>query len=223
MKKFTVLFILLVSLIGCSKKGNSYCPLDEGKTWTYQVSISGFLIGNKTINATITNLSNREINGKETVPQKLDINNQTYFTFISEDSKGSYELGSQGPGMVEPEVRSKPNYFIKYPFKVGTEWEYETNTSLLNEKINVNLKSRLESTNETVTVPAGTFNDCLKIKSTGVAKKKIGWNKRESKADIVHYYWYAPGIGNIKTVIEEKGDFYLAGGSMVIQLESFKQ
>jgi hypothetical protein len=54
---------------------------------------------------------------------------------------------------------------------------------------------RIMSTNETVTVPFGTFNNCVMTEE---------WSPLEP--DVVEHKYYAPGIGNIKTVMVKGGN-----------------
>lgn len=67
--------IILLSLIlqGCSNDSDSYYPLNKEITWTYKISVSGFLIGRNTIETKLTNMENRELDGNKLTPQKFDI------------------------------------------------------------------------------------------------------------------------------------------------------
>ncbi len=53
----------------------------------------------------------------------------------------------------------------------------------------------VENVKETVTVPAGVFTDCIKIKCAEYDPG--GTFIREL------YHWYAPGVGNVKTIVKE--------------------
>lgn len=53
----------------------------------------------------------------------------------------------------------------------------------------------IESRNESVTVSAGAFNGCLKIKSVGSRKEKF----------LEQYYLYAPEVGMIKYILKLNG------------------
>lgn len=52
-------------------------------------------------------------------------------------------------------------------------------------------KSTVESTGETVKVPAGTFRNCLKVKS-------VSFDETGAEADVT-YSWYAKGVGEVRT------------------------
>jgi hypothetical protein len=222
----SVLFILLVTMlffISCSKGSDSYYPLKEGITWTYQISMSrlGSAESQKIV---VTNFASRDLKGKKVTPQKLDVNGQTSFSFYAEDESGIFEYASQGPGAPEPEIKVTPTYTLKNPIQVGTTWEDKTKTAFENEKIPYTLKSMIESKDEIVTVPAGTFKGCIKVKGTGSAEKNTGLFGI-AKIKVEHYDWYAPGIGMIKSIVKESSNNIAAGygGEATLQLESFKK
>ena len=215
-------FCFVSSLLWISPaKGEDYYPLKEGRTWEYQVSNA------RTIKVVMTNYAPRELKGKKVVPQKMTFLNQSGFSFITEDSSGIYEFASQGPGDVEPEIRSTPDYIIKYPIKVGTTWHHEAETSLLKEKASLTVKSTIESVDEAVTVPAGTFKGCVKVRARGATKKKQlgGGALGDANISIERYEWFASGVGRIRLIVkEERRDrVFVDSGQMNWQLKSFKK
>lgn len=219
-----VCFFLVVILSGCSESTETYYPLKEGRTWEYQMSAGSMLGGGGTEKVIVTNFAPRELKGKKVTPQKVDAGGQSYFTFISEDAEGIYEFATQPPGAVDPEIKTNPNYFLKYPIKVGTSWDDKMETSLLMEKVPVMLKSVIESIDEVVTVPAGTFKGCVKVKSMGTTKKNLGAFMGAATINVENYSWYAPGIGNIKSITKENSNHLMVGsGELTLQLESFKK
>ena len=115
---------------------------------------------------------------------------------------------------------------------MGNIWQ-EIETSSFKPKISIPVKSTIESINEVVTVPAGTFKGCLKIKTIGFAEKVIGteWLPEEKvRIDREWYKWFAPGIGLIKVIFKEKKTWIKGIASppvpefreMTVQLEIFK-
>jgi hypothetical protein len=57
----------------------------------------------------------------------------------------------------------------------------------------------MEKNDDTVTVPAGTFQNCLRLKGVCDAA-----NKKDQKVQAELYIWYAPDVGWIKTLRKEQ-------------------
>lgn len=213
----------MLFVISCSKGSDSYYPLKEGITWTYQISAASMFGAAGSQKIVVTNFASRDLKGKKVTPQKMDVNGQTSFSFIAEDESGIFEYASQTSGAVEPEIKATPTYTLKNPIQVGTTWEDKTKTALLMEKVPFTLKSTIESKDETVTVPAGTFKGCVKVKGTGSAQKNTGIFG-VAQITIEHYDWFAPRIGMIKSIIKESSNHMMVGsGEITLQLESFKK
>jgi hypothetical protein len=77
------------------------------------------------------------------------------------------------------EKENASDIILKLPPKANTSWDNGQATLVI------------ESADETVTVPAGAFAHCLKLK---ISSKASGW---------ITYEWYAPGVGLVK---RESGD-----------------
>jgi len=213
------------------KRVETYYPLDEGRKWIYQTS---FTKGpeRKTGKIMVTNLAPRKLEDKIVIPRKWDIlkdetntsTNITYFfSFIGKDVQGIYEFAFQSPEDVSPKILKSPNYIIRYPIKIGTSWEVEARSKLLNDAPMI-LKTTIEAIDDIVTVPAGTFKNCLRIKAEGVIRKEELGN--EIIVNIEGYRWYAPGVGFIKDIRKEKGSgrFLIPDYvEIVTQLESIKK
>ena len=223
----------------------NYYPLDEGRRWEYQVYVKKKgpwdLSGPIKISAkqVCTIFPQREIKGKKVTPMQIEQIQRgsvyTRFLFYVKDQNSIYEFASQKPEDVEPKIFH--DYIIKYPIKVGNSWQ-ETETSSLEPRISVPIKSTIESIDEVVTVPAGTFKECLKIKSIGFAEKVFGeeeqkWPppaKNYVKIERELYIWLAPNVGLIKTIFKEKKASSLGTPTseishfleIVMQLETFK-
>jgi len=164
-----------------------YCPLAEGRTWTYDVQVRG-----ERARLEITNLAEREGAGRRLTPQKTDsdIAGES-FSFLGSDDEGVYELGRQAPGVDAPALLPEPRYIVKGPFEPGSSWS------------DIGGRSVIVSVDETVVVPAGTFHECLKIRSEG-----------EVQSDS----WYAPGVGLIKAAPVPTG---AEGGDFSLELVSY--
>ena len=227
-------FLVLVVLLGCSKGSETYFPLKEGMTWEYNSSFSSSFEKSKTTKFVTKNFAPRLLEGKEVTPQKTEVQGRNFFNFMVEDSKGIYQIAIHPPGAVEPIIFPSPGFLIKYPIQVGTTWEGNVSSSLLKDAV-VPVKVTIEKVDDVVTVSAGTFKGCLKLKGVGTIEKDVtfpGFSRPDvAKIRYECYDWYAPGVGLIREIIKEtremikNGSGYLAEGSLVItvQLESFKK
>ncbi len=215
--------VLVFILLSCDQIPDSYYPLNEGREWEYQVSGRSMFGAGAAATIVMTNLGPRELYGQTVTPQKVEANAQTYFTFVAVDSSGVCEFAKQAPENVEPEQKIPPVYLIKYPIAVGTSWRSQAETSLLTSKVPITLVSTIESIAEVVTVPAGTFNQCIKIKSVGNTRKNLGVFG-SAKVTVESYSWYALGVGVIKSALKEtSNNLMVGGGEATIQLKSFKK
>ncbi len=220
-----IMILILISLPDYSMASEDYYPLKEGKTWTYQVSMTnrfGSISGlGKMI---VTNFAQRELKGKKVTPQKSNLLGQTAFVFIVEDDKGICVFARQDSSSIEPEINDYSEYLIMKPVQVGTFWSGRTESILLEKEVSLLLKNTIESMDEIVTVPVGTFKNCLKISSRGSIKKDLGSFTGVANITIEDYAWYAPGVGIVKLIRKEKSNHLMVGsGQLSMQLESFKR
>lgn len=210
----TVLFLLpllpATDLYG-SEAASSYYPLKPGLTWTYNVT-SDKGPGGKIV---ITNLPAKEVKGVTVTPRKWEIGGVTKYHLMAADIMGIYRYGEQQDEKAEP-VPTKPKaYSLRDPVSTGTTWDM--NTKLGEDELTVNLT--VESTLESVTVPAGTYKDCVMIQHKGASRKGGAGISLEA------FEWYAPEVGLVKSMvtINKVGkDQAKTSEHLTYQLESFK-
>lgn len=216
--------LIFMNLMVCCNSVESYYPLKEGMSWEYQFflkSMHNNLGGQKMI---VTNFAPREMGGKIVTPQKVDVLEQSSFVYIGESDDGVFEYAKQLQNAIEPEINPSPQYILKNPIKVGISWVVEYKTVLLNQNSSIQLNTTIENIYETITVPAGTFENCVKVKCTGGIDKNLGRFKGKARIKVESHNWYAPGVGWIKSIIEENCNHLLVGygGTISIQLDSYK-
>jgi hypothetical protein len=206
-----VLFFLLPahSLYG-GEPAARYYPLKPGLTWTYNVSSDK----SETRKIVVTNLPAKEINGISVTPRKWDKSGLVSYSLMATDNMGIYRYAEQKDEDAEPVPIKPKSYSLRDPVATGTTWEI---TSKMGEaELTVNLT--IDSIIETVTVPAGTFKDCAKIKHKG------GSQKEDAGFSLEAYEWYAPEVGLVKSIvtitrIEKKAKI---AEHLTYQLESFQ-
>ena len=152
--------------------------------------------------------------------------------YYSRNKNGIVRKGIQFNGKPEIKFEEDEKYVLKYPIKIGTEWNAQSKTYLILRRYayydyrattNFDINYKVSSINETVKVPAGRFKDCIKISGNGnttfIGDREIGSINIEIRTED----WYAPKIGLIKSVRLEKTDTELFGTSKMVQvLDDYK-
>ncbi|MDZ7796703.1 MAG: hypothetical protein U5N56_06530 [Candidatus Marinimicrobia bacterium] len=72
---------------------------------------------------------------KKVIPQKIETNGVTSFIFIRETGKGQLLYAKQESNTVEPVLVDTTVYIYKEPFKPGTTWDSDINTTVMIEKV----------------------------------------------------------------------------------------
>ncbi len=114
---------------------------------------------------------------------KYSDDEESWFYFEKETSEGMFSIQTN-----KEDSNKKYSWDIKYPVKKGATWETKT----------ANYQSTLEviSTNETITTPAGTFENVIKI--------KIDQDNFDSgNPDETLYCYYAPSVGFVKAEADD--------------------
>lgn len=210
-KLILCLLISMVLLLGCDKKDTnppsndgqkpaasitditSYFYIDKNPTWEYQGT------GNE-----YASFTRKVLYQENNLVQITDDNGGTVMAMI-------FKLSPEEIVKIYAEAEfydnknilsSKPNrqeIILKSPLKVGAEWQDE------------NYKSEVISIDETLEVPAGKYNQVVKIKRTSLKEKGTGEN----------YEYYAKGVG---LVMREYIREYISEGLTVTsQLRSVKK
>lgn len=156
-------------------------------------------------------------------PQKLDIGQQSHFSFVISDQTGIYEYARQPAGAVDPEVLPIPSYSLKYPLKAEASWEGTREVNLPLEKVSLTTQTYIESLEDVVTVPAGTFEQCVKTKTMDETSKDLG-GSITANVTLEEQSWFCPDVGMVKSVRKEVGNHLVAGSKQVsIELASFRK
>lgn len=205
-----ILAVILVmpGLARCDELGESYYPLKEGMRWDYIV------ISDKsaTKKLTITNLAPRDIDGKKVTPREWDLGGHIFIEFMEKDNSGIYRYAELVGDKGTPTLVTPKECHLRFPVSEGNSWNMSTKMG--NSTLNVTFT--IESVSENVTVPAGTYKDCLKIKQMG---------SNDAGASVMGYEWYAPKVGIVKSLVtikQKSPDGKIVTDNRTYQLQSFK-
>ncbi len=216
---------------GCTRArtgGKHYFPLKAGMAWTFRFRGSGGATGE----LTTTNLAPRKLYGLTVFPQQTSGGEKTYTEFYADEGSGIRHAAiDEGEGLQSR--MSDHSYVIKLPISVGTSWREIGRTF---DGTVYDATTSIESVSDKVSVPAGTFSGCVRIRSTGVASAVRGAASAPGGAaglslvasnqiSVEEYYWLAPGVGPVKATHQEiQGEGPMAQSiSFTLELEHLKQ
>lgn len=219
---------LLLCAAGCSRTAApDYFPLGKGDRWTYAVT---------------------ETNPLGTVERPMTIEDAGTADFEGlrhwrrRTSEGSeYWLRTEGPDLLRVATRTAVEFVPRadpislkiMPIKpaVNDRWAIATVPYILeravpfrerfthDESLRIELQMHVASLDETVTVPAGTFEHCLRIDGETTLNILADARLGASEVPVTQSEWYAPGIGLVKLVRTETLDTAnIVGGTVTMEL-----
>lgn len=200
---------------GAARETGGYYPLQAGLTWQY--SMTSDKSGIKKV--VIKNLPPQKIDDKTVTPREWNTNGRVVTYFVAEDDSGVYKVAERRPDNPELIKFTPPVYYIKYPISEESTWDIATKMG----DRDMQITQTIYSLSDEVKVPAGTFKECLKIKSVGT---DISPDKDNSSLSVEAFEWFAPGVGIVKSMatIKKKEKDQTASTEVVsYQLESFKK
>ena len=127
------------------------------------------------------------------------------------------------------------HYVFRLPLSVGTEWQDTTIARALIKTgppqktefhiaAMVPVTARIESLTDRVSVPAGSYTDCLRVTLKGDAFTNAGNYVGLTIVTITESNWYAPGVGLVKSVRQETtASKALDRGEISLELESYRR
>jgi len=168
----------------------AYYPLSVGNQWIYDRD-GGITVGGITT-TTISGMEVTEITGMvphglgfdvyvqdysitdtiETIGQTMIVDT-TYTTYVRITDQGFYSYGNL--------FESDSSGFVPFPLQVGATWQFSENPPMTAEIL---------SLSESVTVPAGSFDNCLELRLFWIESG----NTLENVTD------FAPNVGRVRNV-----------------------
>lgn len=221
-----LLAALAVSLSSCGKGEKSYFPLDEGWNWEYRVTSDTKAGHIEVYTYFVTNLAPVDLGGHRVVPR---LSADGGMTFYGETPEGVIWFGEKTPGKEFASAPQRRTVIANFP---NSGWESRERTRLLrtvahgNRVVNipVTIGYGIKSEHDSVSVPAGHFEDCLKVSGEGRARFDGGSVFGMVDILIETTDWYAPGVGLVKSVRREKASKNLfTYGNYAMELESFSR
>ncbi len=227
-------------LVGCGNDTDDYYPLEPGTAWRYSIAMT--TMDSTETKKFIVQATRPRIWQGESLPVRLTLDGTRLF--YRKDDTGVYRVATQRQDEKSPvSVPDNQNIVFQYPLEKGASWRemgetialYRTGPPQRSEywiKTPVAMKYVIEAIDDSITVPAGRFSNCLRIHATG-RKANYDAGNYIGRTDITvdKVDWYAPGVGLVKSVRKEStsgrilnhGGMQTFAGQVVFELEAFER
>lgn len=227
----TAVVLTAVSLASsCSDASNhDYFPLEPGFNWEYAVHSKTMLFESHA-KYIVDNIGPASHGNTRAVAQKVQGGNIYYYRI---EPGGIHRIGirrAEGSTLTDS---SRDLLVLPSAIKVGARWTQATVTGVLQTEVDpfrriYNLRATVpmtytvESVEDTVTVPAGRFAHCLKVRGEGNVHVRPDKTLGRLSVHVENTDWYAPGVGLVRTVRHETTDsHWLAEGRYTLELLRF--
>lgn len=227
--------VAIAALSACQRggAGDSPFPLAAGHRWTYTVTTRSDDGNSERERLTLRTLGNEAVPalGDQKAWHRRSDSGIDYW--LKADESGIYRVASKSDLDPEPKPDKPPRFVLKTPYAVGTQWQAGTTAYLLMRRNefpreirhthpNVPMAYAIEAVDESVTVKAGVFDHCLRVKGTAsvhiYADPASGW--RDMPLTTVE--WYCAGVGLVKMERSEPAQSaFLSGGVRTLELDSW--
>jgi hypothetical protein len=222
---------LAVLLVSCGRPPEALFPVDAGREWNYSVTTT---VLDETVRSALEVRALGVVDNEGAQVGVIEYAGNARGYYVS-DADGVRRVGTRRG--VDGRVRSDgPGHFIlRAPYAAGTKWSlpsqltliesifYEAGERIRDREVPVTLDYAIESLDETVTAPAGTFSGCLKVTAYGSAIVRVNQGANFGHVDLRHTDWYAPGVGLVRSERHETSDSpYLKPGLFVQELTGYR-
>ena len=213
MVRTTVLLVALLCAFANMAAAQNYYPADIGNTWVLE-STDGAERTTYTIEATDESVNGEQVRILEITTETLGtstVSTSTFLFHVDEEGMKLHrivaELGDTfGVARVE---FSSPAVFFPPVLQLGEVWETQGETEVpIAGAVTVSSVNEVVAV-EDVTTPAGTFEDCLKIRVLTKITSASGTSRSTS------YQWLAPDQGPVQFETDQDIVFQLVRSNLL--------
>ncbi len=198
-----------------------YYPLDARFTWTKRFTVEPAAEGahrRPPFNGTVRNLPPDTSDGVPATTQVTLMLGHESRSIVGADATGVRLLATQDARDGTPD-RDHARYILRYPIAVGTEWPDEAVPNFFDEEHRISGRSWIDGF-ETVTVPAGTYTDAIKVVFRAVDQVTLPDGTTRT-VTINATTWFAAGVGDVRfEQIDTVTNDELLSGRLLVELVS---
>lgn len=201
------LVVLAIALFlvaaGGRASSSSYYPLRAGMHWQYEVANPAT---GQTVTLTVTNLGRQSLGRLAAAVQRLDGGGSVGYRYTVERPDSISTVAERGPGKAEPTILEPPATLLRLPVELGQTWTSEATTTQIRPGTKLSVSAKVASLTDEVETPAGKFDGCVRVESTGTAQVPIPESETPGRLGIETRLWYARDVGVVKI---ERREFVL--------------
>ncbi len=205
--------LAILALVACSNPGTDLYPLDAGRWWYFQTETT-ILDERRQQRFLVANLGSGTHDGEPVSIQRQSTGREVYFR---RTSRGIERVGVRTPfGESVPDQGSA--LILPRNLTVGENWITESRLALVESRtfarqdklhkltLPFELTLSVAATNDTVRIPAGLFEGCVRFDGNGSRTVRTDRGNATADVFVTHQEWYAPGVGLIKATRSETSD-----------------
>ncbi len=211
--------LLLYSSITAIAEIVAYYPTDLGNIWVLETAD-----GTERVTYTIE-ASKERIDGKEIARFKRtaetagaeETTGEVYFVHFDEDGVKLHKVVAELGSFIgtASAVLSPPGLFLPASLVLGVSWEFTLETEvILTGPLSVSYVYEVVAVEDVVT-PAGTFENCLKIRIDSRTVSALSVGRATS------YQWLAPNIGIVRVETDQARVFNLIRSNLVPDVSAY--
>lgn len=206
-------------------------PLDAGHRWQYRQQVEMEDGSTETSALVMSTLAPEDHEGRKAF-RRHSADGVDYW--LRRDETGVYRVAMRHELQPEPLKDAAPRYVLKEPLVVGTEWQATTVAYLLrrsqgfpselrHEPQPIAMRYVIDALNQTVSVPAGRYEGCLRVAGAGVLKLYADPTNGWRDLPLATLEWYCPGPGLVKLERREPaGSPFIVGGTLTLELADWE-
>ena len=215
---------LLLLCGGCGRGDRAYYPTDTGRWWYYETRAE---VRSETSRQRLF-VSNLKREGERLIQRRQAAQQHVYS--ITPDGL-QHEGFSEGGAGDTSAVQAAQHMVLPSKPEPGQQWAFKSRLRVIDSRtfapedrlarlpLNLDMQASVSKIDETVQVPAGRYEGCVRVDSTG--KMNVPVDHAQSFVEVVaeQSEWYAPGVGLVRLERKEHSDStFLQNGSYVQEL-----
>lgn len=216
-----------MALLAACAGDPDYFPLEQGRSWQYRVTLE--VLGEpREQRLMVVNLGPVEHAGARAWLQRAQTGRAALYRRRDDGVFRVAARAAQGAQWLEDE----PGHLaLALPPEVGRSWTLASRLRLIESRtfaredrlqprrLPVTLRYTITAVDDTVTVPAGTFERCVRVEARGRATVPVDRANAKAEVQVTHSDWYAPGVGLVKSRRRETSDsVFLHAGEYLQEL-----